>query len=126
MQKIIQQFLLILFVFLQCMSPLAHAHVDGHNAGHSLHSHELSVQSQMLESHVENEAGAVITMPHAYPASDSPTVSDPSVELVASPYRMDHAPLLAAAFPTLFHIPLSASCHTLAWAQAPPSLVHPA
>ncbi len=124
MQKIIQQFLLILFVFLQCMSPLAHAHVDGHNAGHSLHSHELSVQAQMLESHVENEAGAVVTMPHAYPASDSPTVSDPSVELVASLYRIDYEPRLVAAFSTLFHVPLSASCHTLAWSQAPPPRAH--
>lgn len=124
MQKSIQQFLLILFVFLQCLSPLAHAHVDGHNAGHSLHSHELSVQAQMIESHVENDEGAVIVMPHAYPASDSPTVSAPSLELLASLYRVDHEPQLLAVFSTLFYLPLTASCYTLAWSQAPPSLTH--
>ena len=124
MQKTIQQFLLILFVFLQCLSPLAHAHVDGHNADHSLHSHELSVHVQMLESHVETDEGAVITMPHAYPASDSPTVSDPSVELVASPYRVDHEPRLQAVFSVLFNTPLTASCYTLAWSQAPPAITH--
>ena len=124
MQKIIQQFLLILFVFLQCLSPLAHAHVDGHNADHSLHSHELSVYVQMLESHVENDEGAVITMPHAYPASDSPTVSDPSVELATSLYRVDHEPRLPAVFSALFNAPLTASCYASAWSQAPPAITH--
>lgn len=65
----------MLFALLQCMSPLAHAHVNGVDAGHILFSHDLNSSASSPESHAQSEQGAVIALSPAYPASERCVVS---------------------------------------------------
>lgn len=122
MQKTIQQFLLVIFALLQCMSPLAHAHVDGNNVAQSVHSHELNLHTQ--NGDIENDEGAVITMPQAAPISDSSIVVHPAIvaQLIL--------PTINKSTTTMVKIPLRRaiifSCFTFAWSQAPPRASVPA
>lgn len=126
MKNHIQQFLLILFALLQCLSPLAHAHVDGHNAEYNSHSHGLSLHAHSGGGYVENAEGAVVAMPHAYPASDSPVAADPSLELLTSLRRVDHESQALAISSGNVHFAVTLSCYALAWSQAPPRIILPA
>ncbi len=120
MYKTIQKSLLILFVLLQCMSPLAHAHVYGIDGDRQVYSHDLSAYEPMSESHVENDEGAVIVMPHAYPAGETRFVSDAQPALLSGiPADIKHRlsqPISAVCFN--FHH--TRSSYVLAWSQAPP------
>jgi hypothetical protein len=121
MYKTIQKSLLILFVLLQCMSPLAHAHVYGIDGGQQVYSHDLSAYEPMSESHVENDEGAVIVMPHAYPAGEIRFILDEQPALLSGlPADIKHRlfqPISAVRF--IFHH--TRSNYVLAWSQAPPS-----
>ena len=120
MYKTIQKSLLILFVLLQCMSPLAHAHVYGIDGGQLVYSHELSAYEPMSESHVENDEGAVIVMPHAYPAGETRFVSDAQPALLnGMTADIRHSPFqpISAVHLNFHH---TRSGYVLAWSQAPP------
>lgn len=71
MKPVTQQLLLILFVLLQCIAPLAHAHIDGTSSDHATHSHEISVHSLSVSNytHMERHELAVISMPQAFTVS---------------------------------------------------------
>jgi hypothetical protein len=109
MYKTIQKSLLILFVLLQCMSPLAHAHVYGIDGGQQVYSHDLSAYEPMSESHVENDEGAVIVILDEQPALLSGLPADIKHRLFQ--------PISAVRF--IFHH--TRSNYVLAWSQAPPS-----
>jgi hypothetical protein len=109
-------------VLLQCLSPLAHAHVDGYDAGHSLHSHEWTVHTQMTESHVENDEGAVVAMPHAYPAVDSPVVSEPPLASPNNSLRIHTGNTILAIAVGRADFVIQNACYVLAWSQAPPRI----
>ncbi|MDD4978817.1 MAG: hypothetical protein PHI29_09310 [Gallionella sp.] len=122
MYKTIQRSLLILFALLQCMSPLAHAHVNGVDAGHIVYSHDFESSASSAESHAESEQGAVIAMSLAYPASDGPVVSHGQQAPLSNFTIFKPASFLAFS-PNAYVIPAqSATQHVLPWAQAPPRL----
>lgn len=109
----------MLFVLLQCLSPLAHAHVDGHDAGHSL----WNVHAQSPESDVESHEGAVVAMPHAYPASDHRLIAEPISGV------WDTMPLSALADANRCYVVANTQTepsnlfYVLAWSQAPPRII---
>lgn len=68
--------LLMLFALLQCVAPVAHAHVNGNNAGHNVHLP--SIDSPWLSAHdadavhfaVGSHHSAVVCMPPESRCSD--------------------------------------------------------
>jgi hypothetical protein len=120
MQKTMQKLLLILFALLQCLSPLAHAHVDGQNAGNSLHRHGLSVPAQQQASQAGEEEGAVVTMPHACPVSDAFLVSD-AAEFFQSVRPSYQTVYLSAGLLHQADVVRSLYDYGIAWSQAPPA-----
>ncbi len=121
MYKTIQRFLLILFALLQCMSPLAHAHVDGIDVDHTVYSHDLVHNGMSADVEVEADIGAVIAMPHAYPAGSIPIVSDAQFGLLNSlSHFVTATPVVQVAF---CHLCLAqyATLHLIPWSQAPPT-----
>ncbi len=124
MQNTLQRFLLIVFVFLQCLSPLAHAHVDGIDAGHSLYGHDLSTQQDGYT--LEAYEGAVVTVQCAYLVNQSELLADPHSETLAI------KPLQAVIVDTTVPVPTypyfvnSRANFVLAWSQAPPRIILPA
>lgn len=72
--RLARHVLLLLFTLLQCVAPLAHAHVDGHNAAHSVHiasviTHGADVVFAAQLSLHEHES-SVVCMPPEYRSSD--------------------------------------------------------
>ncbi len=72
LNRAIRLSLLMLFALLQCVAPLAHAHVNGHHADHTLHV-ELSDASShddhdAVSTHLTDEGhhSAFVSMPPAY------------------------------------------------------------
>ncbi len=124
MQKTLQKFLLIVFVFLQCLSPLAHAHVDGIDAGHGIYSHVLNSQQEGYT--LEAYEGAVVSAQCAYLVNESELLTDPHNEtLVMKPLQAaiidNPAHILAYS-----HLVTSRANFVLAWSQAPPRIILPA
>lgn len=121
MYKTLQRFLLILFALLQCMSPLAHAHVDGIDVDHTVYSHDLAHEEISAEAQVETDMGAVIAMPHAYPAASTPIVSDLQLGLLNSwSLSVTPTPVLQITSCCL-SITQYSTPHLIPWSQAPPT-----
>jgi|GEM_PF-2385040 len=121
MYKTIQRFLLILFALLQCLSPLAHAHVDGIDVEHTVYSHDLVHDGLSVESKVETDMGAVIAMPHAYPAASIPIVSDAQFGLLNNlSHSVTATPVVQVVFCNL-HVAQYATLHFIPYSQAPPT-----
>lgn len=123
MHKTLQRSLLMLFALLQCVSPLAHAHVDGIDSSvdRSVYSHNLSGFESMTASHVENDQGAVIAMPQICPSRGSVLLAAhpaplENIQIVARPASVQHISDLNSA---VVYFP---ACHILPWSQAPPYL----
>jgi hypothetical protein len=75
MKKGWQNLFLVLFALLQCVAPLAHAHVDGIDAAPNVYSHEVSSSDVLSgmhahEVHLENQLGAVVSLTQAAPFSE--------------------------------------------------------
>lgn len=91
--------LLMLFALLQCVAPLAHAHVNGQNADHS----ELagSVDSHWVNDHdagvthftVEENHPAVVSMPPEYRFSDHSVAQPVFVHIRISLTPSEQSPL---------------------------------
>ncbi|MGZ8256752.1 MAG: hypothetical protein ACXW1C_02840 [Gallionella sp.] len=73
-----QNLFLVIFALLQCVAPLAHAHVDGMDAAPNVYSHELS-PSHTHEAHLENQLGAVVALTQAAPFSDPLVLDEPCI-----------------------------------------------
>lgn len=114
-----QKLLLILFVLLQCLSPLAHAHVDGQNAGSHLHRHGLSVPIQQQCTQAGDEAGAVVTMPHACPVNDTFLGFD-AADFLQNERPSYQAIYLFAGVSREVYAVRSRYDYGIAWSQAPP------
>lgn len=123
MRKSFQQILLVLFAFLQCLTPVAHAHVGGNNTDHSLYSHAWLASAQMQTSHAENVDGAVITMPHAFPVENSPVVFQAAVlsnDLKGCPIGDGEKLHIFSTRSLRF---ATTAPYALAWSQAPPPAI---
>ena len=104
------------------MSPLAHAHVNGVDAGHIVYSHDFDPYASSAESHAESEQGAVIAMALAYPAGDGPVVTHGqlvAIPSITSSKIIGFMPFVLSAYVIPDQLP---SQHVLPWSQAPPSL----
>lgn len=124
MKRYIQQFLLFLFALLQCVAPLAHAHIGGSGIGHAIHAHEADVHPLSLAgyTHVERHEGAVISMPQACTISDTPSPSQPPATQAPNYFT----PATGAVSPGLPEPPgsdIAGSGYSSPWPQAPPHIV---
>lgn len=125
MKKGWQKLFLVLFALLQCVAPLAHAHVDGIDAAPNLYSHEISASAiHAHEAHLENQLGAVVSLTQAAPFSfpllfDEPTVASPLDCYAVSPQAL---PVIVQTQlnQVLFRSHLS---YALAHPQAPPQQI---
>lgn len=121
-----QNLFLILFALLQCVAPLAHAHVDGIDNDLNAYSHEITASGiHTHEAHLENQLGAVVALTQAAPFSDPLQFDEPSSSLATS--ADSFAPLLVSvALPRVIQqAQITFSTHrsySLAHPQAPPSL----
>lgn len=103
------------------MSPLAHAHVDGVDAGHSVYSHDFDPYAGSGDSQVGNLQGAVIGMSLAYPASDGPVVTQAQLAPLVSfsVAKVSRSRMFAdGTYAVPAQIPTR---HALPWSQAPPA-----
>jgi hypothetical protein len=81
--------LLLLFALLQCVAPLAHAHVNGHNADHGIHlfyTVHTDSDSQipgLLQLSAETDSVTVVSMPPQYKSVELTVVQ--TVGLVNEP-----------------------------------------
>lgn len=110
----IRSLLLMLFVLLQCIAPLAHAHINGDNEGQ--HIHFDSIDSSLLSDHhqqadttqffAEEHHSAVVCMPPEYRSGalpvDQPVVaSKPGVIMPGEQGRIVLGGFLQPVFPPL-------------------------
>lgn len=131
MKRYTQQLLLVVFALLQCASPLVHAHADGINVDDTPYAHGVSPAHELnahagrahsAVSHAERHLGAIVTMPHAFPASEGPSVGEPSVEH-ASRVRPPDVAVIVAAFNSLSSHPvIPYPRYASVWSQAPPAI----
>ena len=122
MKKGWQNLFLILFALLQCVAPLAHAHVDGVDAAPNLYSHEVSsVGLQMHEAHLENQLGAVVSVTQAAPFSLSLWLDEPDLASPCAAYVICSSALPAKIFAQLNQVLFRTHLNdALASPQAPP------
>jgi hypothetical protein len=125
--------LLLLFALLQCVAPLAHAHVNGDNADSkvhldiidsawlSVHDHDTS-EAQLSAELAHPDHSAVVSMPPEYRYSDSPVaqISGASVEPLLA--MREYVTILFAAPPrqSIAFLP-----HLFPCSQAPPVKIAP-
>jgi hypothetical protein len=91
--------LLLLFALLQCVAPLAHAHVNGHNAGHAVHMD--SVDSPWGNDHdagithltIEKNHSAFVSMPPEYRFSDHSIALPAFIDIRISLTPCEQSPL---------------------------------
>ncbi len=121
MQKTLQKFLLIVFMLLQCLAPLAHAHVDGIDAGHGLYSHDLSAQQD--GDSLEAYEGAVVSVQCAYLANQPELLADPHSETLAIKPIQAASVDVSTHVPTYPHLATGRANYVLAWSQAPPRII---
>lgn len=114
-----QRFLLIVFMFLQCLSPLAHAHVDGLDAGHGWCSRDpgMAQDSTMLEAY----EGAVISVQCACPSSESEPLAQDGVPATRPP--VVHAGKPSAPVAAYSGLLAGRADCVLPWSQAPPGIL---
>jgi hypothetical protein len=122
MRKIWQNLFLVLFALLQCVAPLAHAHVDGIDAAPNVYSHEVSSSGvHVHEAHLENQLGAVVALTQAAPFSPPQLLDEASVAsvLACSAVTLQALPVMAITQlnQVLFRSHLS---YSLAHPHAPP------
>jgi hypothetical protein len=126
MKKAWQNLFLVLFALLQCIAPLAHAHVDGVDAAPNVYSHEVSLSGTLSgihahEAHLENQLGAVVSLTQAAPFSDPLLLDEVNVAsvLACSTVTPQALPVMAITQlnQVLFRSHLS---YSLAHPQAPP------
>ncbi|MDH2918333.1 MAG: hypothetical protein PXX73_03965 [Sideroxydans sp.] len=117
MKNLVQKLLLMLFVLLQCIAPLAHAHVDGLDAEANLYSHDTQ-HSLPHSAHLENQLGAVVTVAQATPMNFVLDVDEP--ELLSRYAPLPQVFISPRALSSVnFSFPHSPR-YFLAWSQAPP------
>jgi hypothetical protein len=121
----IRSLLLLLFVLLQCVAPLAHAHVNGHNAGQSAHIAINDVTGTLEHRHaavtaelsVAEQHSVVVCMPPEYRLSvliiDQPALAGQHV-------MQAQAEPAVFAFADLYRPPLAATPYHHPLSQAPP------
>ncbi len=119
MKNVLQKLLLIVFVLLQCIAPLAHAHVDGLDAEANLYSHDTQ-HNDSHTAHIENHLGAVVSVVQATPMNFTLDVDEP--ELLAAYSLQATAPpvSLLRAYRSVHFLRPSSTRYALAWSQAPP------
>ena len=119
MKNVVQKLLLMLFVLLQCIAPLAHAHVDGLDAEANLYSHDTQ-HNESHAAHIENHLGAVVTVVQATPMNFAWDVDEPELLGVYSLVPSAAIASLTSAPHALHFFLPSSSRYALAWSQAPP------
>ncbi|MFA6903108.1 MAG: hypothetical protein WC236_08510 [Gallionellaceae bacterium] len=102
--RIIRSLLLMLFVLLQCVAPLAHAHVNGDNASQRVHfdgvgpawsgdHHQHAADAAQLAA--EEHQSAVVCPPPEY-RSGSPLLEQPAIACQSClPVPQQHPPLVS-------------------------------
>jgi hypothetical protein len=127
----IRSLLLLLFVLLQCVAPLAHAHVNGNNAGQNAHiaindvtgtiehrhaavTARLSVEERLS---AEEQHSVVVCMPPEYRLSVLDIVQPALASQHVMPAQAEHA---AFAFAEGYQQSLAATPYHHPPGQAPP------
>ena len=127
--RLVRLKLLLLFALLQCVAPLAHAHVNGHHADQNLHFD--SVDSRWMSAHdfaagqhestklsSEQHHSAVVSMPPEYRYSDM-IIAQPLINNDQSLLLLSEYTVLLRASADLQTFPLSPYQHPCS--QAPPA-----
>jgi len=129
LNRLIRLYLLLLFALLQCVAPLAHAHVNGDNADGNVHL--ASIDSAWLYEHslnqhdsavtqlsVEHEHSAVVCVPPESRGSE-PVVDQPIAEIIRQLLATrEHGVFSFAAPPRQI---LSSTPYQHPYSQAPPA-----
>lgn len=121
----IRLLLLMLFVLLQCVAPLAHAHVNGDNADQSMHFDDIDSlwsgdhhhESATTQFSAEEHHSAVVRMPPEY-RSSAVVIAQPvltSRHCMAMPGEFD-----LLVFDDFYQQTLSSSPYQHPFSQAPP------
>jgi len=118
MKNVMQKLLLIVFVLLQCIAPLAHAHVDGLDAEANLYSHNTQ-HNNLHTAHIENHLGAVVSVVPATPMNFTLNVDEPELPSAYS-LQPSVATVVTRAHRAVYFLPFSSIRYALAWSQAPP------
>jgi hypothetical protein len=120
MKQHLQKFLLAIFVLLQCVSPLVHAHTDGDSD--AAYAHEISVHTSMGGTHAKQHDCAVISTPHAYSPCNISSINHPSAVQVSNLFTLNISAITSA--------PLASPSSVIAnprylspWSQAPPRII---
>ena len=80
MKKVARALFICLFTLLQCVAPLAHAHIDGQQGSGGLHTLEFEYAASSLQlSHSEASTpdSPAIGMPHELPRDSSAELAPP-------------------------------------------------
>lgn len=125
---LIRFLLLLLFAFLQCVAPLAHAHVNGNHAGQNAHLDSIDAPWSGAHRHVpdaahvalEEQHSAVVCMPPEYRCTGL-AIDQAVVVSRQNPLLLrEHSALLPVALQR-HNLPLSPYQHPCS--QAPPSKI---
>lgn len=109
--------LICLFALLQCIAPLAHAHLDGNNADDGLHDRALSGCHTLQSTSFSLPESAAIGMPEAFPRNGSLDIATaPPLHNPTLPPRED-----LTALPGLRLSPPVPATHLT---SSPPPLAH--
>jgi len=127
LNRIIRLKLMLLFVLLQCMAPVAHAHVNGNNF--SQHAPTVHTPRLVLHSHdhqdsdstgisADEQHSAVVSMPPEYRCSGLKLLAQPvTVNSQSQPVQSVRA-VISFAAPNIQTFPLPSYQHP--FSQAPP------
>ncbi len=119
MKNVMQKLLLMVFVLLQCIAPLAHAHVDGLDAEANLYSHDTQ-HNDAHTAHIENHLGAVVSVVQATPMNFALDVGEPELLGADSVQASATAVSLFSVHRAIHFLLPSSTRYALAWSQAPP------
>lgn len=126
MKRIFHLLLILLFALLQCITPLAHAHIDECDRDSRTYLHHVTPQlgdnAHKLSLSAKNHSSQAIWMPQGHPGNDHISIiTSPASVQPAHGLRPEHANLTPRRLS--YHLSYSPPSFHKPYTQAPPAAV---